>query len=120
MYSNGPLSPSPEDTPPVVNDYRHSFFNKIPGATSIHDSELENGTEHGSCPFTVHTLTGEQYETMQLDALKAIAAKHLDDGGKVLVIGHVKELQSIMKNFQLYPQIFPWLFPYGLGSIGHE
>ena len=28
--------------------------------------------------------------------------------------------QSIWKNPKLYPQIFPWLFPYGLGGIGHE
>ena len=51
---------------------------------------------------------------------KAIAMKHLDDGGKVLAIGHSKNPQSIWKNPQLYPQMFPWFFPYGLGGIGHE
>jgi hypothetical protein len=49
-----------------------------------------------------------------------MAAKHLDDGGKVLAIGHSKEPQSIWRNPKLYPQMFPWLFPYGLGGIGHE
>ena len=82
--------------------------------------ELEHGTAEGVCPFTVHTLTSEEFHTMNSETLKAMAAKHLDDGGKVLAIGHSKEPQSIWKNPKLYPQMFPWLFPYGLGGIGHE
>jgi hypothetical protein len=117
-YKN--LESYPEDSPPVVIDYQHSITNKIPEATSIHDMELENGTEEGACPFTVHTLTGEEYNTTDAETLKAIATKHLDDGGKVLAIGHMKEPQSIWKNPKLYPQMFPWLFPYGLGGISHE
>ena len=117
-YKN--LASYPEDMPPVVINYRHSVTNKIPEATSVHDMELKNGTTEGICPFTVHTLTSEEYDTMNSETLKAIAAKHLDDGGKVLAIGHSKEPQSIWKNPKLYPQMFPWLFPYGLGGIGHE
>jgi len=71
--------------------------NKIPEATSVHDMELESGTTEGICPFTVHTLTSEEYDTMNTETLKAIAAKHLDNGGKVLAIGHFKEPQSIWK-----------------------
>jgi len=117
-YKN--LNLYPEDLPPVVINYRHSASNKIPETTSVHDMELENGTEEGMCPFTVHTLTSEEYDTTRPDILKAVAMKHLDDGGKVLAIGHSKDPQSICKNPQLYPQMFPWLFPYGLGGIGHE
>jgi len=117
-YKN--LNLYPEDLPPVVINYRHSASNKIPKTTSVHDMELENGTEEGMCPFTVHTLTSEEYDTTRPDILKAVAMKHLDDGGKVLAIGHSKDPQSICKNPQLYPQMFPWLFPYGLGGIGHE
>src|ERR1700683_619862 len=91
--------------------------NKIPEATSVHDMELENGTTEGMCPFT---LTSEEYDTANSETLKALAAKHLDDGGKVLAIGHSQEPQSIWKNPKVYPQMFPWLFPYGLGGIGHE
>ena len=86
---------------------------------SVHDMELENGTKEGMCPFTVHTLTSEEYYTTRPEILKAIAMKH-DDGGKVLAIGHSKYPQSISKNLQLYPQMVPCLFPYGLGGIGHE
>jgi hypothetical protein len=117
-YKN--LESYPEDSPPVVIDYRHSVTNKIPEATSVHDMELENGNETGMCPFTVHALTGEEYDTTSIETLKAIATKHLDDGGKVLAIGHAKQPQSIWRNPELYPQMFPWLFPYGLGGIGHE
>ena len=117
-YNN--LASYPEDSPPVVINYRHSVTNKIPEATSVHDMGLEHGNEEGLCPFTVHTLTSEEYDTMDSETLKAMAAKHLDDGGKVLAIGHSKEPQSIWKNSKLYPQMFPWLFPYGLGGIGHE
>jgi hypothetical protein len=117
-YKN--LESYPEDTPPVVIDYHHSITNKIAEATSVHNMDLENGTETGICPFTVQTLTGEEYDTTSMETLKAIAAKHLDDGGKVLAIGHAKEPQSIWRNPELYPQMFPWLFPYGLGGIGHE
>ena len=79
--------------------------------------ELENGTTEGMCLFTVHTLTSEEYDTTDTETLKALAAKHLDNGGKVLAIGHSPDPQSIWKNPKLYPQIFPWLFPYGLVAL---
>jgi len=53
------------------------------------------------------------------ETLKALAAKHLDDGGKVLAIGHYPEPQSIWKNPKLYPQMF-MAFPYGLGGLSHQ
>src|SRR5882762_1325416 len=96
----------PEDSPPVVINYRHSATNKIPEATSVHDIELENGTEEGACPFTVYTLTSEEYDTMNSETLKAMAAKHLDDGGKVLAIGHSKEPQFMWKNPKLALKCF--------------
>src|ERR1700741_5677058 len=40
--------------------------------------------------------------------------------GKVLAIGHSKNPESIYTNPQLYPQMMPWLFPYGLGGIGSQ
>jgi len=38
--------------------------------------------------------------------------------GGVLAIGHAEKPESIYDNPQLYPMMFPWLFPYGLGGIG--
>ena len=73
--------------------------------------ELENCTEEGACPFTVHTLTSEEYDTMNSETLKAMAAKHLDDGGKVLAIGHFKEPQSIWKKIKIVPSNLSMAFP---------
>jgi hypothetical protein len=50
--------------------------------------------------------------------LKGIALQHFNSGGKVLAIDGDTDPQSIFRNPSLYPQMFPWLFPYGLGGIG--
>ena len=116
-YDN--LKAYPEDAPPVLVDYRSSTSNKNPEAIAVNDMEDEAGTEIGKCPFIVHGLTGEEYSTKSLKALKAIALKHITDNGSVLAIGHKKEPESIYRNPQLFPQMLPWLFPYGLGGIGN-
>src|ERR1700677_4011905 len=114
------LASYPDNAPPVVVDYRHSTTNKNPESTAVNDMELEDGTESGKCPFVVHGLTGDQYSDKSTKALKAIALKHMTHGGKAMAIGHEKDPQSIYSNPQLYPQIMPWLFPYGLGGIGND
>jgi hypothetical protein len=115
-YDN--LSGYPEDSPPVSVEYRHSTSNKVPEGTSVFDNECEDGTEKGDCPFIVHGLTGEQLDTKSINSLKGIALRHLNSGGKMLAVGHSSKYESIYNNPALYPQIFPWLFPYGLGGIG--
>jgi len=112
------LDSYPEDGIPVVVDYRQSDTNKNPESTSIYDTEKEDGAEEGQCPFVVHGVTGEEFSTKSLKAIKAIALKHLTSEGKILAIGHSKDPESIYKNPQLFPQMMPWLFPYGLGGIG--
>lgn len=113
------LKEYPERGIPVVIDYRRSTANKDNEATSVHDNEDEDGAESGNCPFVVHGLTGQEFSTMRLDAIKAHALEHLMKGGKMLLIGHSKEPQSIYNNPQLFPAMLPWLFPYGLGGIGN-
>ncbi|KAJ7938882.1 hypothetical protein B0H13DRAFT_1587302, partial [Mycena leptocephala] len=34
-------------------------------------------------------------------------------------VGHAGDPEPTWKNVQLYPEMFPWLFPYGLVGIGH-
>jgi hypothetical protein len=114
------LDEYPEDGPPVVVDYHQSFTNKNPESTAINDNEVDEGTETGKCPFVVHGLTGEEYTNKSVKALKAIALKHLTSNGKILAIGHAEQPQSMYNNPQLFPQIMPWLFPYGLGGIGND
>jgi len=116
-YEN--LDKYPENGPPVVVVYRSADTNKEPEATSAFDNEDEDGVEDGPCPFVVNGVTGEELEINSPKALVARAARHLkEENGKVLAIGHAEKPQSTYHNPQLYPMMFPCLFPYGLGGIG--
>jgi hypothetical protein len=95
-----------------------SSSNKIPEATSVFDLATDEGVQNGNCPFVVHGITGEQLTTKTVAAQKGIALQHWNNNGPGLSVSHASETQSIYNNPDLYPQIFPWLFPYGLGGIG--
>ena len=107
-----------ENAPPVSVEYQESTSYKVPEGTSVFDQEEKDGTEEGDCVFTVHGLTGEACNSMTPNAPKAIALRHLNSGGKILAVGHSDKFESMWNNPQLYPQMFPWLFLYGLGGIG--
>ena len=115
-YEN--LERYPEDTPPVSVEYRCESSNKVPEGTSTFDNEVDDGVATGDCPFVVHALTGAQLETKTVDAQKALAIQHWSNKGKALAIGRSPHAESIYDNPGLYPQLFPWLFPYGHGGIG--
>ncbi|KAF9470700.1 hypothetical protein BDN70DRAFT_821011, partial [Pholiota conissans] len=94
---------------PVFIDYKAidaETSNQIPAAMSKFDDEDEIGTAEGPCPFTVHGLTGEEYENITISALKIKALQHLERGGKSLAIGHEENPQSMYDNPQIYPQMF--------------
>ena len=112
------LNEYPECDIPVTLLYRELYANKDAESTSVHDTEAEAGTSVGPCPFAVHGLMGNQLQNMDLNALKQSALRHLENGGKVLAIGHGDQMVSIFQNPRLYPMMFPWLFPYGSGGIG--
>ncbi|PPQ76733.1 hypothetical protein CVT26_004427, partial [Gymnopilus dilepis] len=120
VISKENLDSYPMSGVPVSVEYKQldSDSNKIASSMSKFDNDIEDGTEDGACPFTVHGLTGEEYESLSMKALKIRALRHLEQGGKVLAVGHEEEAQSLYHNPQLYPQMFPWLFPYGKGGIG--
>ena len=80
--------------------------------------KLKDGTEEGECSFSVHGLTGEALDTTSTNAIKAHALHNLNSGGKILAVGHSNKFESMWNKPQLYPQMFPWLFLYGLGGIG--
>ena len=107
-----------DNMPPVSVEYRPSETNKVPEGTSVFDNNEDDGTLEGDCAFTVHGLTGEVCNAMTPNALKALALRYLNSGGKVLAVGHSDRIESLWNNPQLYPQMFPWLFPFGVGGIG--
>ncbi|KAJ3819329.1 hypothetical protein F5880DRAFT_1440583, partial [Lentinula raphanica] len=55
---------------------------------------------------------------MTTQQMMGYAAQHLDNEGKFLRISHSSSPESLWNNPQLYPKMFPWLFPYGLGGLG--
>jgi hypothetical protein len=110
---------------PVYVDFRQVSENadptaKLPTEMSVNDNESSIATEDGECPFVVNGLTGTEYLNMPLKALKAKTLSFLDNGGKMLKVGQGEEPANSRGNPHLYPQMFPWLFPYGLGSIAQE
>lgn len=94
--------------------------NVLATTKSIFDNEDELGTSEGPCPFTVHGLTTEKFSTMSSTERKLAAVQHLKNGGQFLAVGHAASPQSIWENPDLYPQMFPWLFPFGYGGVGQE
>jgi hypothetical protein len=96
------------------------YGNKIAAAMSVYNNKIEDGTTDGPCPFTVHGLTGPEFESMSINRLKARALQHLSENGSTLGISHDSKPQSMYDNLQAYPQMFPWIFPYGFKGIGQK
>lgn len=110
----------PENVPPVVIDYRRLSGERPVESRGINDLGLDDGTTNGICPLTVHGITGQNYTKLPMHTLKALAVQHLQQGGNIMAIGRESNPETLWNNAQLYPMIFLWLFPYGLGGIGHK
>ncbi|KAF9492987.1 hypothetical protein BDN71DRAFT_1352710, partial [Pleurotus eryngii] len=108
-----------DETPSVTIQYKPSLSAKMSGTPAVNDMEEEDGTETGPCPFIMHGLTGSQMQDMSSNALKTLALQYFNQSGKVLAIRQSSDFESIWNNPQLYPSMFPWLFPYGLGLWQH-
>lgn len=103
---------------PVEVIYQHSLTNKVPEGTSVYDISDADGTEVGAYPVVVHGIVGKQLPMTDIKTQKSLATRHFKGDNGVLAIGHAEHPQSIYNNTSLYPSMFPWLFPYGLGGIG--
>ena len=121
IIDNEALNEYPDEDLAVPFQYTASRDNdhiKAPETSSLHNTEGHDGTETGPCPIAVHGLSGDTLANLSSIDIKARAIQHLRSGGKFLEVRHSSEMESIYNNPQLYPRIFPWLFPYGLGGIG--
>ena len=110
-----------ENEPPVIVNYTQTTgSNQDAESTAVNNLDEDEGTEKGDCPFIVHGLTGKTLEHLgkiRPYEITARAVEHFKSGGKVLGIGQSKEPETLYNNPKLYPQMFPWLFPYGLGGV---
>jgi hypothetical protein len=93
----------PENVPPVLIEYHHSLTTKTEEGTSSFNNGEEEGVEDGECPFVVHGLMRDQYETMSIEVLKGITLMHWNNGGGALTISHSVSSKSIYNNPGLYP-----------------
>ncbi|KAJ3520697.1 hypothetical protein NMY22_g12638 [Coprinellus aureogranulatus] len=89
-------------------------------AKSVFDTDVNVGTTEGPCPFSVNGLTAERFGTMTPTERKLVAMRYLKNGGSSLAVGHDPVAQPIFNNPRLYPQMFPWLFPYGYGGLDQD
>jgi hypothetical protein len=55
-----------------------------------------------------------------MSTIKMVAVEHLTRKGHILGIGRSDIPESMYNNVAAYPGMFPWLFPYGKGGIGHS
>ncbi len=106
-----------EEEPPVNVIYRVGD-GEIPVESQPGYGGRENeDVKDGECTFAVHGLTESDYVELSRDQRVAAAIKHFDAGGGALAYGHAAKPSSMYHNPQLYPRLFPWLYPYGLGGF---
>ena len=104
---------------PFAFTYAFSKVNRGPENTSVNETMEEDGTSVGDCPYVIHGLLGSDVVDKNWTQMTTMAMRHLKPDQKVLAVGHAKQPESIFNNPLLYPKIFPWLFPYGMGRIGN-
>ena len=102
---------------PFTFSYEAAKTNKGLENSSVDDPDPEYGVKSSDCPYVVHGLLGANIIGKTLKKLKSLALDNLSNTHRILGIGHAQTPKSIFRNPTLYPQMFLWLFPYGLGRI---
>ncbi|EAU82081.2 hypothetical protein CC1G_09683 [Coprinopsis cinerea okayama7 len=122
LIDNNALEGYEEEGIPVVVYHRPvaAEVGNQPGLAKPVYEEEERGTEYGPCPYSVHGLTTTKFSDLTPTKRKDIAIQWLTDGGGALGVGRGSSPLSLYDNPSLYTQMFPWLFPYGLGGVGGE
>ena len=106
-----------EHEPPVGVLHKTSDGLRSGEGMAVYELDGEEGTSTGPCEFVVHGLSVDDMTTMSYDARLAVAMKHFSSGKSMLAIGHDDTPESIYHNVNLYPGLFPWLYPYGCGGF---
>ncbi|EPS95058.1 hypothetical protein FOMPIDRAFT_131116 [Fomitopsis schrenkii] len=106
-----------ECEPPVAVLHKTSDGLRSGEDMAVYDSDGEQGTDSGPCEFVVHGLSVDEMVHMSYDARLATAVKHFSSGQPMLAIGHDGTPASMYHNSDLYPGLFPWLYPYGEGGF---
>ncbi|KAI0355613.1 hypothetical protein OH77DRAFT_1364522, partial [Trametes cingulata] len=116
-YDN--LAEYEDGEPPVSVVYRVGDAELPAESQPGHGGRENEGVtdQEGECTFTVQGLTETEYVELSREQRIAAAIKHFNEGGGALAYGHASSPSSMYHNPALYPRLFPWLFPYGLGGF---
>ena len=109
------LDTFPTDCPPVTVIYQPDANDDA--SYAVFDGDENKDTDEGMCTFAVQALTVDKYSKLNRKGRLAAAITHLKRREKVISYGQDGDPQSLYNNPDLYPGMFPWLFPYGLGGI---
>lgn len=107
-YSDGEI--------PVAFFHQHTSEGDPVNTLGVSDSTSPSGTDHDICPLSVHGVTEEDLVSMSFNEQALRALHHLRTGGSILTVGSASSPESIYDNPQLFPGLFPWLYPYGTGG----
>ncbi|KAI0819838.1 hypothetical protein BC628DRAFT_1289851, partial [Trametes gibbosa] len=105
-----------DNAPPVYVIHRQisASENNLPVYETADAKSHPSGEE---CPFMVHTLSAAELGEMTYKQRLAYAIRYFDNGGNALGVGHEETPESMYHNENLYPGMYPWLYPYGLGGF---
>lgn len=111
------LQTYPESQPPVCVIHRTSDGLRTADTMAVFDTDGKDGAATGPCEFVVHGVSASELVDMSYNAKVGHAIKHFDSGNPMLAFGHSESPASMYHNSALFPGLFPWLFPYGLGGF---
>ncbi len=120
IISEENLNALPECQPPVAWYHMPSDGSGPAASKSVHNIDPENRTEDGLCTVAIYGIIADKVAGLSQDARVAIAIKHLKEGGQVIGYDHSAVSESMYDNLQLFPGMFLWLFPYGLGGFEND
>ncbi|KZW03469.1 hypothetical protein EXIGLDRAFT_584959, partial [Exidia glandulosa HHB12029] len=105
---------------PSVITYAVDDTNNPLESRAVHDADDAIGSENDQeCLFSVNGLAYDVLDPDNLEAVKAAALKHMM-AGRALAIPHEPSPDTLWHNPDLFPNMFPWLFPYGVGGIANS
>ncbi|KAJ4475386.1 hypothetical protein C8R41DRAFT_774521, partial [Lentinula lateritia] len=106
VFSSANLDSYADNVPIVAVEYFQKGSNRNAEGVSVHDDLNDDGTEEGTCVFTVHGIVGPSIKNMTRDQMIGITAMHLDNEGKFMRTSHAENPESLWNNPQLYPKMF--------------
>lgn len=116
--SESNLNSYADDAIPIVVTYNEDTTRNPVESRAANDTEDSGGTSSDECPFSVNGVAFDVFDPENISRMKAIALRHMTrDNAHALAVPHRRAADTLWHNHDLFPNMFPWLFPYGIGGI---